>query len=90
MSNSEVVKEYLVSEFLPDVAPGDLADDYDLIATGVVDSLGVLRLVSWLENRFDIPVDDIDISEQDFVTVSAICQFIDRTAPVADDIAKAG
>jgi acyl carrier protein len=91
VSNSEVVKEYIVSEFLPDVAASDLADDYDLIATGVIDSLGLLRLISWLETRFDIPVDDIDISEQDFVTVTAISQFIERTAnPVANDTTKAG
>jgi acyl carrier protein len=91
VSHSDVVKEYIVNEFLPDVSPSDLTDDYELIATGVIDSLGVLRLISWLETRFDIPVDDIDISELDFVTVNAISQFIDRTArPVADDIAKAG
>lgn len=91
MSYSEVVKEYIVSEFLLDVAASDLADDYDLLATGVIDSLGVLRLISWLETRFDIPTDDIDIAEQDFVTVTAICQFIERSAQqVSDDIAKAG
>jgi acyl carrier protein len=91
VSNSDVVKEYIVSEFLPDVSADDLTDDYELIATGVIDSLGVLRLIGWLETRFDIPVDDIDISELDFVTVNAISQFIERTArTVSDDVAKAG
>jgi acyl carrier protein len=91
VSNSDVVKEYIVSEFLPDVSADDLTDDYELIATGVIDSLGVLRLIGWLETRFDIPVDDIDISELDFVTVNAINQFIERTARTgSDDVAKAG
>lgn len=80
MSNSEVIKEHIVQEFLPDVSTADLADDYDLIANGVVDSLGLLRLIGWLETRFEIPIDDIEISEKDFVTVTAICGFIEREA----------
>ena len=78
MSNSSVVKQYIVREFLPDVAAEDVADDYDLIASGVVDSLSLLRLIDWLEREFEIPIDDIEISEKDFVTVNAICEFIDR------------
>jgi len=62
------------------VTSDELADDYDLVANGVIDSLGLLRVVSWLENRFDIPVDEVDISEQDFVSVAAICAFVERTA----------
>lgn len=89
MSNSDAIKEYIVSEFLPDVAASDLADDYDLIASGVVDSLGLLRLVSWLETTFALPVDEFEISEQDFVTVTAICQFIDRVASPSN-VLKAG
>lgn len=89
MSNSDAIKDYIVREFVPDITADDLADDYDLIANGVVDSLGLVRLISWLETTYSIPVDDIEISEQDFVTVDAICRFIDREAP-NNDIAKAG
>jgi acyl carrier protein len=78
VSNSSVVKQYIVHEFLPDVAAEDLADDYDLIASGVVDSLSLLRLIDWLQSEFEIPIDDIEISEKDFVTVAAICEFIAR------------
>lgn len=89
MSNSDAIKEYIVREFVPDLAASDLADDYDLIANGVVDSLGLLRLVSWLETTYSIPVDDIEINEQDFVTVNAISEFIDRESRPSD-VAKAG
>ncbi len=69
-------------------------NDYDLIANGVVDSLGLLRLIGWLETRFEIPIDDIEIAEKDFVTVDAICEFIEREArpsvSLADTAAKEG
>lgn len=89
MGNSDTIKSFIVREFVPDITTDDLTDDYDLIANGVVDSLGLLRLISWLETAFSIPIDDIEINEQDFVTVTAICEFIDRAASTTD-IAKAG
>jgi acyl carrier protein len=78
-SYADDIKGYIFAEFLPGVTSGQLADDYDLVANGVIDSLGLLRVVSWLENRFDIPMDEVDISEQDFVSVDAICAFVERT-----------
>lgn len=79
-SYADQIKGFIFAEFLPGVTSDQLTDDYDLVANGVIDSLGLLRVVSWLENRFDIPMDEVDISEQDFVSVAAICAFVERTA----------
>jgi acyl carrier protein len=51
---------------------------YDLLGNGVVDSLGLLELIAWVEQRYEIPIDDIDISPDDFRSVDAICDFVDR------------
>lgn len=72
------VKQYLVREFIPDVSVDELEADYDLIANGVMDSLGLLRVNSWLANQFNIPIDEVDISEEDVVTVTAIVAFVER------------
>lgn len=83
MSDPRTIKEFIVGEFAPDLDAERLADDHDLIAAGIVDSLGLLRLISWLASHYDIPIDDVDISEDDFVTVEAICRFVEREAPLA-------
>ncbi|GAA4418552.1 acyl carrier protein [Actinokineospora soli] len=83
MSDPRTIKEFIVEEFAPDVDVERLADDQDLIAAGIIDSLGLLRLVTWLGSHYDIPIDDVDIAESDFVTVEAICRFVEREAPVA-------
>jgi acyl carrier protein len=80
VSYVDQIKGFIVAEFRPGVTSDQLADDYDLVANGVIDSLGLLRVVSWLEGRFDIPMDEVDISEPDFVSVAAICAFVERTA----------
>ena len=42
------IKQFIVDEFMPDVPVEDLEDDFDLLTGGVVDSLGLLKVVAWL------------------------------------------
>jgi len=72
------IKRFVVRQFADDVAVDDLADDFDLLDNGVVDSLGLLRLIAWLGDRYSIPVDDIDIEPDDFRTVDAMAAFVAR------------
>jgi acyl carrier protein len=80
MSDALAIKRFIVAEFVPDVSPGDIDDDYDLLANGVIDSLGLLRVVDWLAQRFDVAVDDVEISEEQFTSVAAMCRFVDQNA----------
>ncbi|WP_026421294.1 hypothetical protein [Actinokineospora inagensis] len=72
MSDTFVIKEYITGNFAPDVSPHDLADDYDLLANGVIESLHLLRLIAWLGERFDVNLEDADVAPADFRTVSTI------------------
>jgi acyl carrier protein len=75
MSHSEQIKQYVLDEFLPGVGPEELEDDYDLRANGVIDSLGLLRVVTWLEATFEIPMEEVEIVEQDFTSITSISRF---------------
>jgi acyl carrier protein len=72
------IKTFIVEEFMPDVPVEDLEDDYDLLTGGVVDSLGLLKVVAWLEDEFDIGVDDSDLGPDSFRTVAAIKAYVDK------------
>lgn len=74
----DVIKEYIVAEFLPDVPVADLADDYDLVSSGVIDSLALLRVITWLGTEFDIDLDDVEIAEENFASVNAIRAFVEQ------------
>ncbi len=46
------------------------------------DSMAVVTVVTALEERFDILVDDEDISAETFATVGSLCRFVDgKRAP---------
>jgi acyl carrier protein len=76
MSHTQTIKQFVIEEFLPDVTGDDLSSDYDLVATGVIDSLGLLKLIAWLEERFELPIDELEHDPDSFRTIDAIDAFI--------------
>jgi len=51
------------------VTPIELAGDTDLLLTGSVDSLGVIRITQWLEDESGIDVDPGDVTLENFQTI---------------------
>ncbi|HVK24118.1 MAG TPA: phosphopantetheine-binding protein [Actinokineospora sp.] len=76
MSDTQEIKRFVLAEFLPDVPASELSDDLDLIDNGVIDSLGLLKLLAWLEDRFALPVDDIELDPDALRTITAIGEFV--------------
>jgi len=79
MDDTTRIKQFIVEEFMPDVPVEELSSDFDLLTGGVVDSLGLLTVVAWLETEFDIGVDDSELGPESFRTVDAIREFVDRS-----------
>jgi acyl carrier protein len=52
--------------------------DKSLIEAGVIDSTGVLEMVSFLERDFGIKVNDADIIPQNLDSISAISRFVEH------------
>jgi acyl carrier protein len=78
MKHNDVIKQFVIEEFLPDVRPEDLDAEHDLLAGGVIDSLGLLKLIAWIEAQFDVTVDDAALDPDNFRTVVAIDAFVER------------
>ncbi|MFF1556354.1 phosphopantetheine-binding protein [Streptomyces sp. NPDC058279] len=83
MSNVDTIKNFVISEFLPGTAPAELAVDHDLLNDGVIDSLGVLKLIAWVEDRFELGVGDADLDPENFRSVQAIDHFITHARAAA-------
>ncbi|MCY0947556.1 phosphopantetheine-binding protein [Streptomyces antarcticus] len=76
MSNVTTIKNFVITEFLPGTPAGELAVDHDLLNDGVIDSLGVLKLIAWVEDRFELAIGDADLDPNNFRSVEAIDTFI--------------
>ncbi|NEE07665.1 acyl carrier protein, partial [Streptomyces sp. SID7499] len=49
---NDPIRAYIVSEFLAGEDAEDLTDDFDLIESTVVNSLGLVRLISWISETY--------------------------------------
>lgn len=55
----------------------------DLLLTGLVDSLGVLDIVGWIEDNFTIEIDPADITLENFQTADLMAAYIDNRVSAA-------
>jgi acyl carrier protein len=71
-----VINDYISRELVQDAALLPLGNTTPLLETGVLDSLGLLRLVVFVQERFGIVVDDVDLVPEHFDSVDAICAYL--------------
>ncbi len=50
------IRTFILQEFLPNEDPSNLKDDTPLLSGGVLDSISVVRLMSFLEEEFEIEI----------------------------------
>lgn len=79
MSETDKIKHFIVEEFMPDVSVDELEDDYDLAASGAIDSLGLLKLVAWLESEFGVEVDEAELGPDSLRTVNEINEYVSQS-----------
>ena len=78
MQFQEEVRNFITTNFLfgRDIA---LQDEDSLLELGVIDSTGVLELVSFLETRFGMKIPDTDIVPENLDSVANLTRFVERT-----------
>ena len=80
------VESFLCEEFAPDMAAAGLPADLNLIESGVLDSLGLLKLVAFLENQFNIIVLPEELDVDHFNSMTRINEFVESKRNSTDDL----
>lgn len=73
---AQTLRSFIQENFLymrPDLQYGD---DDSLLAKGVIDSLGVMEIVGFLEEQYGFTVEQDDVTEQNFGSVAAIARYV--------------
>jgi acyl carrier protein len=76
MSNIEQdVREFLCDNLF--LTNGDsLADDESFLEKGIVDSMGILHLIAFVEEKYGIPVEDKDLVTENWDSVRRISDYV--------------
>lgn len=76
MSKLLKLKNYIIEEFIPDQNGDGIDDDMDLIASGILDSLAILKLVAFIENTYEVALEPEEIDPENLSSISAIHKLI--------------
>ncbi|MFM9961588.1 MAG: acyl carrier protein [Planctomycetaceae bacterium] len=71
------VRGFVTDNFLFGRKNVSLAGDDSLLEQGLIDSTGVLELVSFIENKFEIKVDDDDLVPDNLDSINRLIAFIE-------------
>jgi len=78
MSIENQIKAYILENFLFSDNGYELAEDASFLEEGIVDSTGVLELVMFVEETYDIAVEDEEIVPENFDSVGQLAAYISR------------
>lgn len=75
-SAPDVIRNFIVENFLFGDTSQTLADDTSLIASDLVDSTGILELVAFIEERFGFTIADSEIVPDNLDSIGSISRFV--------------
>lgn len=67
---------YILDEFLPGEDPSELTDTTPLITGGILDSISTLKLVTYLEEKFEVVVEAHEAGVEHLDTIRDIVALV--------------
>lgn len=77
MTIAEVLTRFVTEELLEEDEP--VKGDADLLAEGMVDSLGMMRLVAFIEQSFGYKVPPRDLTIENFRTIAVLSDYLKQS-----------
>jgi acyl carrier protein len=77
MEHEHEIRKFIAEKFLFG-EDNKLPSDASLLEAGIIDSTGVLELISYLEEQFKIKVDDDELVPENLDTIAGVCKFLSK------------
>jgi len=74
MNSREQIRRFIRDSFLVD----EFGDEDSFLGTGLIDSLGIVQLVSFVETEFGLKVPDTDLLPENFDSVAQLAAYVER------------
>jgi acyl carrier protein len=78
---TSAIHQFILTNYLAGESPGNLREDTPLRTSGILDSLGTLSLVSFLEEHFGIQIEAHETGIDHFDRIRDIAALVGRKRP---------
>lgn len=72
------IRKYIFENFIFEESDNDLKDDDSLLEKGIIDSTGVLEVVQFLEETFEIEVEDEELVPENLDSVNNLVSYVTK------------
>ena len=72
----KTIRNYIFDNFLLDGGDEDLDNDASFLDEGIVDSTGMLELVTWIQQTFGFEVSDDELIPDNLASVHKVANFV--------------
>ncbi|MHC4944403.1 MAG: acyl carrier protein [Planctomycetota bacterium] len=72
------VRQFIVDNFLFGQEDENLTNDVSLLQSGTIDSTGVLELVMFIEERYQVKIQDDELLPENLDSIQNVAAFIQR------------
>ena len=78
MTKTKALEDYITTTFVSDPTADPITADSNLLLSGLIDSLGVMQLVAFIQSENNIKVEPREITLKNFKTINSIVGFIEK------------
>jgi acyl carrier protein len=78
MQHKSEIRQFIVENFLYGKDDHTIGDDVSFLEKGIIDSTGILELVSFIEEKYNISVEDEELMPDNFDTLNNLSSFVSK------------
>ena len=74
MNPRDRIRAFVIESFFVD----DFSDEDSFLRNGIIDSLGMLELIAFLEKEFGIKITDAELVPENLDSLARVCAFVEQ------------
>ena len=78
MELKEKLRDFILKELCLDGNIQSISDNEQLIESGIIDSMSILRLLAYLDENFEITLSEEELNSKNFATLQTMCDLVSR------------
>jgi len=76
---AQIIKQFVRKELAPDCEEAQLDSQHSLLESGILDSFGIMVLLSFIEEKFHVKISADKIEPANFENLAAISELVARS-----------
>jgi acyl carrier protein len=77
MATKETLIKFITDDILMGQSQATITPETSLIESGILDSLSLIRLINFVEDNFNVTLEDEDVISDNFETVNVLSTLIE-------------